>query len=184
MFVYCNNNPTTYTDSDGESAVLAAFLCATVVAGIANAVATAVSGGSVEECLVAGLIGAGSAAIGFGVAMATGFSPAGNIAARAVSSAVCDLGTVWYMNGEVTGRDVAKTAVDVTIDVCFSTTTYYYTDPIKGFARQTLVNSTIDGGMDVLETVLFNEQANNNTNGAIGGSDISSAKRRYAIYAM
>lgn len=156
MFAYCLNNPVLYTDSNGESAVLLAFVTATVVAGVANAISTAISGGTFEECLISGLIGAGSAAVGFGIALVTGFSPVGNIAARAVSSTICDLGTAWYRNGEITGQDIATTAVDVTMDVCFSATTYYYTDSIKDFGKQTLLNSSIDAGIDVLETKLYN----------------------------
>ena len=159
MFAYCNNNPAMYSDPSGEAGLLFAFIAATVVAGIANAVSTAISGGSVEECLVSGLIGAGSAAVGFGIALATGFTPAGNIAARAVSSTICDLGTTWYRNGEITGQDIASTAVDVTMDVCFSTITYYYTEPIKDFGKQTLVNSTIDAAVDVSESKLFSPQS-------------------------
>ncbi len=171
MFAYCNNNPAVFADHSGEFGLLFAFAAATIVSGIANAVSTAVSGGSVEECLVSGLIGAGSAAIGFGVALMTGFSPAGNVAARAVSSAICDLGTTWYRNGEITKQDVANTLVDVTIDVCYSTVTYYYTDSIKDFGKQTLVNSAFDGGVDILETVLFNSQTKS--------SRSTGAKRKY-----
>ena len=173
MFAYCRNNPVIFIDPSGEFGLLFAFVAATVVAGVANAISTAMSGGTVEECLVAGLIGGGSAAIGFGVAALTGFSPVGNVAARAVASTICDLGTTWYRNGEITGQDIATTAVDVTIDVCFSTVTYYYTDPIKDFGKQTLLNSSIDAGVDVLETKLFasQTQVNNSANAAkIGGS--------------
>ena len=57
--------------------------------------------------------------------------------------------------------------------MCFSTVTYYYTDPIKDFGKQTLLNSSIDAGVDVLETKLFasQTQVNNSANAAkIGGS--------------
>jgi len=155
MFAYCLNNPILYTDSNGESALLVAFIASTVIAGVANAISTARSGGSIEECLVASLIGAGSAAVGFGVAFATGFSPVGNIAGRALSSTLCNLGTAWYRHGEITDYDLATTAVDVTIDVCFSTVTYYYTDSIADFGKQTLLNSSIDAGFDILESELY-----------------------------
>lgn len=156
MFAYCGNNPILYTDPSGEFGLAFAFATATIVAGIANAISTGINGGTVEECVVAGLIGAGSAAIGFGVAMLTGFSPVGNVAARAVSTTICDLGTTLYRNGEITPQDIGTTVVDVTIDVCFSTVTYYYTEPIQDFGKQTLVNSIVDGGIDVLETSAFN----------------------------
>lgn len=173
MFAYCLNNSVNGYDPFGEAGLLFAFIAATVVAGVANAISTAISGGSVEECIVSGLIGAGSAAAGFGVALATGFTPAGNIAARAVSSTICDLGTTWYRNGTITPQDIATTVVDVTIDVCFSTTTYYYTDPIKDFGKQTLLNSSIDAGVDISETILFSTQSEPSTEAArksVGGT--------------
>ena len=158
MFAYCNNNPVNYIDPSGESCVLFAFIAATIIAGVSNAISTAISGGSVEECVVSGFIGAGSAAAGFGVTFFTGFSPWGNIAARAVSSTICDLGTTWYKNGGITGQDIATTAVDVTMDVCFSTVTYYYTDPIKDFGKQSLINSSIDASVDIFETAIYGSQ--------------------------
>lgn len=48
MFAYCGNNPVNYIDSNGEFALLAAFAVATVIAGVANAISTAVTGGSVD----------------------------------------------------------------------------------------------------------------------------------------
>ena len=173
MFTYCLNNSVNGYDPFGEAGLLFAFIASTVVAGVANAISTAISSGSVEECIVSGLIGAGSAAIGFGVALATGFTPAGNIAARAAASTICDLGTTWYRNGTITSQDVAATVVDVTIDVCFSTVTYYYTDPIKDFGKQTLLNSSIDVGVDISETILFSLQSESSTEAArksVGGT--------------
>ena len=58
----------------------------------------------------------------------------------------------------ITAEDVAKTAVDVTIDACFSTVTYYYTDPIMDMGKQTLINSLVDGAVDIGESYLFGEQ--------------------------
>ncbi len=150
-----------YADPTGELGLLFGFVAATVVAGIANAISTAVSGGSVGDIIVSGLIGAGSTAVGFGIAMLSGFSPWGNLAARAVASTLSDLGTTLYRTGRITGQDIACTIVDVTLDVCFSAITYYYTDPIKDFGKQTLINSAIDGGVDVFETYVFNSGLSN-----------------------
>ena len=164
MFIYCGNNPVNHCDKNGNSwTLIGAGIIASVVSGIANALATATNGGSVEECVMSGLVGMVSGAIGFGVAFATGFSTAGNIAARAVSSTICDLGTAWVTNGEITEKDIATTIVDVTIDVCYSTITYYYTDPIQDTLQQTFVNGFVDGSMDVAETYLLYSQPNTST---------------------
>ena len=157
MFAYCLNNPVCYIDPNGEAALFFAFVITTIVAGISNAISTATSGGSLEECIVSGLIGAGSSAVGFSVSFVTGFSPAGNIAARTVSSTLCVLGTTWYRNGRITGQDISATAVDVTMDVCFSTVTYHYASVIKDPIRQTVLNSSIDGGVDIIESELFSQ---------------------------
>ena len=176
MFAYCNNCPVIYVDSCGKAGILTAFIIASIVAGIANALATASNGGNVEECLVTGLIGAASAAIGFAIAYATGFTLEGAVLARVVSSMICDIGSTWYINGELTSQDWGQIAVDVVLDVCLSVVTYYYTEPIANFVTQTLLNSTIDGGVDILEATLFGAQieaAPLDMDSLGGGSDCS-----------
>ena len=157
MFAYCGNNPVNRSDSGGNFwEIIVAGAIAAAVSGVANAISTAINGGSVEECLVAGLIGAGSAAVGFTVAFATGFTSVGNLAGRAVASTLCDLGTTYYLNGEITNEDILYTATDVTIDVACSMYVYANTDSINNFTQQTFVNSVYDGAVDVAETYFQN----------------------------
>ena len=192
MFAYCGNNPVDRCDSQGTLwEIVIAGVIASVVSGVSNAISTAINGGSVEECVVAGLIGAGSAAVGFGVAIATGFSPAGNLAARAVASTICDLGTTYYLNGKITANDLLATAVDVTLDVGFSHYIYSYTDPINDFVKQTFVNSMYDGGFDVFEVYAqkFDENARNAATQAThssGGSTVREGgiRRSHVMVAM
>ena len=195
MFAYCGNNPVNRSDSCGGLwEIIVAWAIAAVVSGVANAISTAINGGSVEDCLVAGLIGAGSAAVGFAVAAFTGFSPAGNLVGRAVATTLCDLGTTYYMNGEITSEDMLYIAADVAADVAFSTCVYSYTDPINDFVKQTFVNSVSDGGFDVAQTYFQNylpSEQNSSTQGAISQNHTSTLSGNrgglnhyYVAYAM
>ena len=157
MFAYCHNNPLKYRDATGESVVLIGFVVAVVIAGGANALSTAINGGSLEECAVSFLIGAASGAVGFGISALFGFAnPYGNIAARAVSSAMCDFTTTWYLNGEITSDDVGFIFSDVLMDTCISVVVYDY-NTIKKFVPQVAINSLADGVVDVFETRAFLE---------------------------
>ena len=171
MFAYCNNNPVNYIDKQGDFCfTFWVGVAAASISGICNAISTAANGGSLQECLVAGAVGFASGAIGYIVAFATGFTPAGNLLGRAVSSTLSDLGTAYALNGEVTSQDLATTFVDVTMDVCFSTLSYYYTDPIKGKLFNTIVNSALDGIADIAETLLFQSQKSTNNTQSTGDS--------------
>ena len=155
MFAYCGNSPVNSCDPNGEFGVIFwSGVAAAVISGISNAISTACNGGSVKDCLVAGAVGAVSGAVGFATAAITGFSPVGSVLGRAVASTLCDLGTAYALNGEITGRDLATTAVDVTMDVCFSTIGYYYTEPINSELGQNVLNASLDGTTDVVETIL------------------------------
>ena len=163
MFAYCNNNPVNLKDPTGEASLFAAFLVATVVGGIANAISTAISGGSVEQCIISGFIGAASSAVGFGVALLTGFTPVGNVIARATTSTICDVATTWYRNGEVTGQDAGFIMADVVMDTCISAVVYGYTEGIEDMCKQTLINSMVDGCVDIFETAAYNSLPQNQT---------------------
>lgn len=165
-YSYCKNNPVNCLDTHGDSVIgitLIAGGIVSLVSGVANAVSTAVNGGSVEDCVVAGLVGFAGGAIGFGIAWATGFSVQGAVAGRAVGSALTDLGTTAAVNGKITLTDVASTAWDVVMDSCFSTIGYYYTNPITGFIKNNFINSAIDGFTDISETYLFGSKPDNKT---------------------
>jgi RHS repeat-associated protein len=187
MFTYCGNNPVNRYDNDGESwLIIGAAIIATVIPGISNAVSAAKNGYSWEDCLLAGFVGAGSGFIGFLIAAATQFSFGGGVLARGVSSAICDLGTAWVLNGEITEQDIATTAVDVTMDMCFSTVTYYY-NPIDNLPAQTFVNSAIDGSFDVFETDLYYSTPVNDKNmlpqlSSCGSISLTSTARRDFTY--
>ena len=167
MFAYCGNNPTNRIDNSGEGwgLLIGAGVVAAVISGISNAVSTARAGGSIEDCLVAGLVGTAGGAMGFAVAAIAGFSSWGNLAGRAVATTISNLGTSLALNGEITTTDLAKNAVDVTMDVCFSTIVYYY-NPIEDLIPQTAINATVDGLIDIAENELYympksNQAANN-----------------------
>ena len=53
-----------------------------------------------------------------------------------------------------------RVAVNITIDFCFSGVIYGYTDPINNIAKQTLVNSTLDGIVDVSQTIILTSDDN------------------------
>ena len=168
MFTYCLNNPVNRTDSGGSLGIMFwSFVGVVAISAGANAISTAISGGSLEECLLAGLAGGAGAAAGFAVAWATGFSPQGNILGRATATVVSDLGTAWLINGELTTADYVQAGIDVTMDVCFSTVGYYYTTSIENEIVQNCVNAGLDGLTDIVETKLFyttSDSASMNTN--------------------
>ena len=63
LFTYCGNNPVSRADSSGYLwEIVVAGVIASVISGVANAAATAISGGTLEECIVAGLIATARAA--------------------------------------------------------------------------------------------------------------------------
>ena len=164
MFVYCGNNPVSRIDESGELwglATLVAGAVAAVISGVANAVSTAMNGGSVEDCVVAGLVGAAGGAVGFitgyTVFACTGNALAANAAGRAASTLISDIGTPWCINGEVTGQDMINTGVDLTMDLCLSTVGYYYTEPITNTILNTAANAGIDLVVDVSETYLYSD---------------------------
>ena len=155
MYAYCNNNPVSRKDNGGYiSELVIAGAVAAVVSGIANAVNTAASGGTIEQCLIAGVAGMVGGAVGFVVAVATSFSPLGNVAARATTTIVSDLGTSLLLNGKITTDDLAYAAIDTTLDVCLSPIAYYY-NPVEALVPQTAINAVADGIIDHAETELF-----------------------------
>jgi len=163
MFAYCGNNPIMRTDPTGQfwGSLLAAGAVAAIITGISNAISTASTGGSVQDCLIAGLVGAAAGAVGFAVAAATSFTPLGNVAGRVAATLVCDLGTCAAVNGKISQEDVAYAAVDATMDACISSISYYY-NPIEDMVPQTAVNATIDGVVDVVETVVYHAKTSQN----------------------
>ena len=55
MFAYCGNNPVSRIDSSGLLwELLVAGAVAALISGVANAVSTALAGGSFEDCVAAG----------------------------------------------------------------------------------------------------------------------------------
>ena len=157
LFAYCGNNPVSRYDITGKSWIVAAAgIAVALISGISNAINTASPGGTVEECLLAGLVGVASGGIGFAIAYSTKFSQPGCIAARAVSSLICNLGTALVLNGSVTWDDVGLAAVDVTFNVCISTVTYYY-NPLADIFQHNTLDAIIDGLVDYAEVkILYN----------------------------
>ena len=155
MFAYCLNNPVSRKDDGGYiSELVIAGAVAAVASGFFNAINTACAGGTIQECLVAGFAGMIGGIAGFTVAVATSFSPMGNVAARATTTIVSDLGNSLLLNGKITTGDLAYTAIDTTLDVCLSPIAYYY-NPVEKIVPQTAINAVADGIIDHAETELF-----------------------------
>ena len=163
MFAYCGNNPVGRVDVTGELwEIIAAGAVAAIISGISNAVNTAHTGGSLQECLVAGVVGMVGGAVGFAVAAVSGFSPLGNVAGRAITTIISDLGTNLAINGKITGTDVAFAAADAIFDVCLSTVAYYY-NPVEALIPQTAINASVDGVIDYSETALLYSHSQTST---------------------
>ena len=184
MFAYCNNNPVNYNDPNGELGVLGwSFIGSVTISAVANAVSTAINGGSTKDCLLAAVAGGAGAAAGFGIAWVTGFSPQGNVVGRAVATAVSDIGTTIMTSGELTFENCIQVAIDVSMDVCFSTVGYYYTSSIKNEILQNYLNAGIDGLTDVAETYLLGsepEAKNSRISAKTGGTTVVGRTYSYA----
>ena len=156
MFAYCNNNPINMSDPTGELGLMFwSFVSVVGISAGANAVSTYIAGGSTEECIKAAVAGGVGAAVGFGVSMATGFTPQGNVLGRAAATAVSDLGTALLTKGTLTAEDYVQAGIDAVMDMTYSAVGYYYTTSIKSDLVQSIVNTTIDAITDVSETYLF-----------------------------
>lgn len=157
------------TDQSGTVVTLATALgvigVSAAISGLSNAIATACSGGSLEDCLLAGLAGAAGGAVGAVIGVVTGFSPLGGTLGRGAATIITDLATSRLLNGKLTKEDIAWAAVDATMDMTLSTITYYY-NPIptpkttSDWLKQTAINVSIDGGMDIAQTHLFINNSN------------------------
>ena len=170
MFAYCNNSPILFCDSNGQLGLFAiGAIAAAVISGISNAVATAVDGGTVTECLVAGAIGAATGVVGYLIGSINPAVLGYAVAGRAVSSAICNIGTTLYRKGRLTSDDIAHTMVDVVVDASFSTIGYYYTDSL-GSVPKTIVCGMLDGSMDTFEEVIFTPTSAGTTSQYYGGT--------------
>ena len=181
MFAYCCNNPITLADRSGSVGTLA-IVCAVsaTISGVANAVATAVSGGSFQDCLLAGLVGAIGGGIGAFVGSTAPLSAlAANVIGRGVATIITDLGTSLVLNGEITANDLAWTAVDTTMDMTLSPITYFY-NPIEEIVEQTVVNVFIDGVTDVSQTMLFTGENTTEVKNEVKKPKVKKISRDYA----
>ena len=173
MFSYCLNNPVVLQDSMGQSALLTTLGCLAiggVIGGIANYIAVVSSGGSARDCALGALAGFVGGVAGAGAAVLMTLCPAttpyAEVGGRVIATLATDFCTSWFINGKVTKEDFAYTAVDITMDLVFSTITYGYVpfDPAKQVYKRAIVNTTIDGIVDVGQNELFNPNSTTNRN--------------------
>ena len=188
MFAYCKNNPITMVDDSGSFALTAAFVTnatvvavSAIIAGVSNAISTAVTGGSMKDCLIAGVAGAIGGAIGAGISLLKISNPLLGVVARGVATAVTDVSTSWWTNGGLTPEDGAWIAVDVVMDMTLSTIAYYY-NPVSDVVKQTAINATLDGMMDITQSKLYLGDSSNQgsaTSTQNRGTKVKKDKRYY-----
>ena len=177
MFAYCNNSPTGNVDDSGTLVMSTALVAGAIVVGASaifgfasNAISVASNGGSTNEWLMAGLIGAAGGAVGGLITVVAGYSPAGGAIGRGVATLITDLGTNKLLNGEITGTDIALAAFDATSDMMFSTISGFYLDgalssivnDISRKAISAIATSAIDIGVDAAQNELFNQNSRTN----------------------
>ena len=189
MFAYCKNNPITMVDDFGYFAITAIFatkaavvVVAAVISGVSNAISTAATGGSMRDCLIAGAAGAIGGAIGALISVSTPPLPVYDVIARGVATAVTDVSTSWWTNGGLTPEDGAWTAVDVVMDMTLSPIAYYY-NPVSDVVKQTAINATLDGMMDITQSKLYLGDSSNQgstTSAQNRGTKVKRDKRYYA----
>ena len=188
MFAYCKNNPITMVDDSGSFALTAAFVTnatvvavSAIIAGVSNAISTAVTGGSMKDCLIAGVAGAIGGAIGASISLLKISNPLLGVVARGVATAVTDVSTSWWTNGGLTPEDGAWIAVDVVMDMTLSPIAYYY-NPVSDVVKQTAINATLDGMMDITQSKLYLGDSSNQgsaTSTQNRGTKVKKDKRYY-----
>ena len=184
MFAYCNNNPVVLQDSNGQSALvtLGCLAVGGVIGGIANFAAVLSNGGSARDCALGALAGFIGGVAGAGAATFMTFCsvpiPYAELSGRVVATLATDMLTSWFINGKPTKEDMTYMAVDVTMDVVFSTITYGYNkyDPCTQEVKRAIANTLIDGLVDVGQNELFNPNSTTNRNST--SSNISTPRER------
>ena len=185
MFAYCLNNPIILQDSMGQSALLTTLGCMAIggaIGGIANCIAVASNGGSARDCALGALAGFVGGVAGAGAAVLMTLCPAttpyAELGGRVVATLATDMLTSWFINGKPTKEDMTYMAVDVTMDVFFSTITYGYNkyDPCTQEVKRAIANTLIDGLVDVGQNELFNPNSTTNRNST--SSNISTPRER------
>jgi len=191
MYTYCLNNPVVLQDSVGQSALLTTLGCLAVggvIGGIANCITVVSSGGSARDCALGALAGFVGGVAGAGAAVLMTLCPAttpyAEVGGRVIATLATDFFTSWFINGKPTKEDMTYMAVDVTMDIVFSTVTYGYNplDPVQNSLSRSLVNTTVDGLTDIGQNELFNSNSmtNRNSTSTNGSTAINSTARYYA----
>ena len=166
MFAYCLNSPVNCIDDSGAFALsiagVAVIGVSAALGGFANAISVKSNGGSLQDCLIAGLVGGIGGAIGGAITVVSGYSSVGSVVGRGVATFITDLGTNLALNGSITGNDVALAAFDATSDMVFSTIVGGY-NAVPGKVLNTTVGVAIDAGIDISQNELFNENSYSNT---------------------
>ena len=183
MFVYCLNNPINQSDPSGNIAVsLAALVASAVGTGISNAICTFLTGGSAEEVLLAGVLGAVFGAMSYSVSTLAGLALLGNVIVRGVATFTCGITTTYLINDALTSSDVASAAVDTVGDMIYSNIGYYWaTEWIKSDVMQNICNVCYDAVCDIGGTYIFSRFAEENRTSNKSGSATSTIGRT-AIY--
>lgn len=191
MFAYCLNNPVVLQDGNGQSAIVTVgcYAIAGVIGGAANCISIARSGGSKRDCALGALAGFIGGVAGAFAATVMVKCPATSryteVGGRVIATLVTDLCTSWFINGKPTKEDMTYMAVDVTMDVVFSTIGYGYNkyDPRTQELKRALTNTLIDGFVDVGQNELFNPNSTTNRNTTSSNNSAAtnhSAARYYA----
>lgn len=92
-----------------------------------------------------------------------------------------DVGTSLLTNGGLTQEDWAWTAVDVVMDTTLSPIAYYY-NPVSDVVKQTAINATLDGMMDITQSKLYLGNSSNQgstTSAQNRGTKVKKDKRYY-----
>lgn len=135
-----------------------------------------------RDCLIAGAAGAIGGAIGALISVSTPPLPVYDVIARGFATAVTDVGTSLLTNGGLTPEDGAWIAVDVVMDMTLSPIAYYY-NPVSDVVKQTAINATLDGMMDITQSKLYLGDSSNQgstTSAQSRGTKVKRDKRYYA----
>ena len=188
MFAYCLNNPINYLDNNGESPFFAALGIMAVgglINGVANAIATARTGGSLKECALAGAAGFLGGVVGTGLGILMAKVPAiaqfSAVVGRGVSTFSTDVFTSWFINGTVSKEEFLLFGLDAVADMTLSTIGYYYLPGSEDMTK-TIVYGICDGLTDIGQNELFHPNSTTNRNSYnTADSFLRTIPREYAM---
>ena len=132
----------------------------TVLSAVDGAICAQQNGGKWYDGAMAGAIGGSAGSLVSSLTSPTPGTDSAlrmNTAGRVVSSLLYDMSYDLFNSGQITKTNMVMYVADITMDVSLSPIYYDYSGRLSnGYLRAT-INGIVDGGVDVLQTILLNK---------------------------